>query len=211
MVTIELQTGAVAALAAQVAALAPAATGGLVGRAAVNVYRSHFDALESRPNRHGWPKTHFWSQARRSTNYAAAPDGAQININQVGVAQRLRGGPLVPTGGRRMLTIPACAEAYGRRAGEFSSLVLRMIKTSKGLRPALAEARATEFRKTKKGLAPVASRIGKVFFWLVPYAVQKPDPGVLPPDSTVLEAIRVALAGRLADLQRRPRPAGRVT
>ncbi len=74
----------------------------VAGRSVANILRSHFRALEQRPQKDGWwkelhpgqwPKTHFWSAVRNATRNPV-PDGstdAVVSINHVGFAQRLRG------------------------------------------------------------------------------------------------------------------------
>ena len=89
-----------------------------------------------------------------------------------------------------MLTIPACAAAYGQRAGRFAGL-LHVEKRGSTL--ALVE-NARSSVKTKGR----AEGGGRVMYWLVPSVYQQPDPGVLPTMVAYEQAILAALADKLS-------------
>lgn len=172
-------------------------------RAGANVVMENFAEREQQPNKNNWPKTHFYSQASKATNYKVLSDSdAEINISgPAGIGQRYRGGVINKKEHR--LTIPAAPEFYGHRAGEFHNLVIKVLGRKNGkLVMALVTATATniEFSKHKRKdgtrkITPTSTTLGgKVAYWLVNSVKQDPDPGVLP-DIQELRA-KVLQAGR---------------
>ena len=172
---------------AQLEQISPAGVNPVIGRAGVNLLRDHFRNLESsRPNRLGGPRTHFYNQAARSTHFVTLPDSVALSVNQVGIRQRFQGGEIRPRNSK-YLTIPAIAEAYGKRAREFNNLRFVMLKNG----PALVEAEATQISIGKKGVKNKGSVGGRVLYWLRRKVTQKADPSVLPSP----EAIRATALG----------------
>lgn len=153
-----------------------------VGRSVVNRVQAHFFKLDQeRPNALGGKRTHFYSSAAKSTQFTASADQAVVSINELGIRQRLEGGPIAPVRGK-YLTIPAIAEAYGKRAREFSNLHLIY---RRGEPIALVEGQATTVKHGKKGYKATGAVGGKVFFWLRKSVMQKADRGVLPSDEAI--------------------------
>ena len=171
-----------------------------IGRAVVQLVQQHFLRLNrSRANPLGGPRSNFYAQAAQNTRYDVLTDGVLVSVSQVGIRQRLEGGEIVPRN-VKYLTLPAIAEAYGKRAREFPNLSIMWRRIAGETRPvALVEAtRPTRGVKTD-------SAGGKIFFWLVKSVTQKADPSVIPTDQeladTAVEAARVyfrALLGRIA-------------
>ncbi len=162
----------------------------VIGRAVVRLVQEHFLRLNrSRPNQLGGPRTNFYAQAARNTRFQVTARGVKLSVDQVGIRQRLQGGPILPRHAAH-LTLPAIAQAYGRRAGDFRQLELLWRRIGGQTRAvALVEAAA----KSPRVRGPAtASAGGKVLFWLVRSVTQKPDPSVLPTDQ---EMIDVASAG----------------
>jgi len=165
-----------------------------IGRAVVRLVQQHFLRLNaSRANPLGGPRSNFYAQAARSTRYDVLTDGVIVSVSQVGIRQRLEGGEIVPRN-VKYLTIPAIAEAYGKRAREFPNLVI-MWRRIAGERRAIAlvEAPATKLefgKKRKDGTRGVKTDSvgGKIFFWLVKSVTQKPDPTLLPSDQEMIDA-----------------------
>lgn len=146
----------------------------------------HLTVLDAeRPNELGGRRTHFYAKAGKSTSYQITDTGATVSINSVGIAQRYFGGEIRPGPGKKYLTIPARAEAHGRRAGEFNNLQLLFGRNGPY---ALAEREYTSFtvRKWGKGenrkskIQNRQSHGGGIFYWLVKSVSQQPDPSVLP-------------------------------
>lgn len=167
-----------------------------IGEAAADLTRSHFAYLNgSRANKLGGARTNFYAQAVRSTNYRLDPDGATVQVNMLGIAQRYYGGEIRPLPPRKYLTIPACAEAYAKRASAFSGL-LHVQKY--GSRLALVENTRSDISRTKSGkVRNRGTKGGRVFYWLVPSVYQQPDPGVLPTRVAYEQAIISALTNLL--------------
>lgn len=172
----------------------------VMARVGENFLRDWFIALDAqRPNALGGDRTHFYSSTGQGVTSERIPDGVRFSINQLGIRQRYQGGVIEPTGGKRYLTIPAIAEAYGRRAGEFSNLRLVFRRRDGQVRAvALEEAPATEVNLGKRGqrkkdnsdVYSFAQKTGgRIYFWLVPRVVQQPDPSVMPSEADFAEAV----------------------
>lgn len=172
------------------------------GRAVANRLRDHFLALQqARPNKQGFPRSNFWAAARRSVQNPQ-PSGAAtvtVAINHVGVALRRFGGVVRPRTAR-MLTLPATAEAYNKRAKEFSNLRFAFALDEDGnRRPALVEAENSPVRfgrPRKDGSRRVdrgVTRGGQVFYWLVRQTKHTADPSVLPTDAQMAQAAVAAI------------------
>ncbi|MBI4027887.1 MAG: hypothetical protein HY360_23080 [Verrucomicrobia bacterium] len=173
------------------------------GRALVNTLRAHFFRLDrERANQLGGKRTHFYGQVARSVQDPRL-DGDTINvsINHIGIAQRYFGGEITPKKAK-YLTIPARAEAYGKRAREFDDL---QILFGRGGPVALVQREQLEItlgRKRKKGDRKVETEEivgGGIFYWLVKSVTQKPDPTILPPENELLADARAAA---LAEINR---------
>ncbi|MDD2763485.1 MAG: hypothetical protein PHE83_05865 [Opitutaceae bacterium] len=177
----------------------------IIGRSGVNTIREHLFGLnQTRPNALGGPRTNFYAAAARGTHFDVAADGAQISINQVGIAQRYFGGAISPRKAK-YLTIPARAEAYGKRAGEFPDLVVLW-----GRHGPYALARAAQsavsFRRGRDGrykLIKGGARGGEVLFWLVKSATQPPDETVLPSDEAMRDQLDRDVGSYVQRLHRR--------
>jgi len=151
-----------------------------IGTAVVDLFQQNFRSLPS--NAQGFPSSGFWAGAARSTNYLVLADSVVINVDKQGVRQRLQGGTILPTGGKKYLTVARHPESYGKRAREFSNLKFSIVP---GYGPALVAQRAvaTEIasKRGNKGLKAVASLLGLVvMFQLIRRAFQKPNPKVIP-------------------------------
>lgn len=163
----------------------------VMGRAVTNVVMAHFYRLNAeRENKLGGKRTNFYSKAAKSTSYKVFDNGAMVSVAKLGIRQRLEGGTILPK--KKYLTIPVVAEAYGRRAREFSNLVVGRDEHG---RLALVEAESVTIKKSRKKkdkgkLVAGEKRGGKVMYLLVPKVVQRADPTVLPTlDAMVAAAI----------------------
>jgi hypothetical protein len=169
----------------------------VAGRAVINALRAHFDRLDQeRPNALGGRRTHFYRQVAHSIQQPRTEgENVVISINHVGAAQRFFGGTIRPVNAK-YLTIPARAEAYGKRAGEFKDL--EVLWSWRQRRPiALIQRSQTRMttarRKGEKRVLRGEEFGGGVFFWLVKAVTQKADPTVLPPEETVSAAVTPAI------------------
>lgn len=156
-----------------------------MGQGASNHIRKWFRTRnQTHPNQLGGRRTNFWAACARSTSYISRPGMATILIAKVGFAQRLHGGPIQARNGK-YLTIPANAEAYGRRARDMN-LRFGFAENKYGnLMPALLKI-AADKRKRRKG--EKAAKLGDVMFWLTPRVFQRADPSVLPPAQEITDA-----------------------
>lgn len=135
---------------------------------------------------------------------ATQPDAIEASPNQVilklpraAFARAFGDVNILPA--NKYLTIPACAEAYGRRAGTFNNLTFGYAYDAKlGIwRKALVEAKATKVsfgRARKDGTRQVkafSSSTGlTAIYWLVAGVHQKQDRSLLPSDEAIVAAAR---------------------
>lgn len=159
-----------------------------MGRGAANRIRSHLvDLNASRPNRLGGRRTNFWNQAAQSTHQDSVPGEITVSISKQGFRQRYEGGRIRAVNAK-LLTIPATAEAHGRRASEFPDLHFAIL----GGRLALIRNRQTRLRRVggrRPGFRAASSTTGlEVLFWLKKEVNQRPDPSVLPTDDQIVAA-----------------------
>jgi len=167
-------------------AVAPERIKPVVGRSAVNTIRTHlFGVNASRPNALGGTRTNFYASAARGTSFTVVDDGVVVSISNVGIRQRILGGTIRPRTAK-FLTIPATAEAHGKRASEFDDLVV--VFGAGGQPIALAHAL---FRRSRTQLSALPARLrigttrtvgqhGGIVFWLKRSVTQQGDPTVLP-------------------------------
>ena len=176
--------------------------GPIIGRSANNTIREHLFGLNSsRPNALGGSRTNYYAQAARATQFQVEGESVIVSINQIGIAQRYFGGTIKPKKAK-YLTIPARAEAHGKRAGEFNDLV---VVFGRGGQPiGLARAWQTKIGQNKSGQT-VSRGIagGEILFWLVKEVTQQADKSVLPEDGTMTEAINRDVASYLDRITQR--------
>jgi hypothetical protein len=197
-ITINVRDTATPVVSGVLEGLAPEKINPVLGRAAVNLTRNHLFRLNGeRANRLGGKRTNFYAQAARGTSFELTPTGFVQSVNQVGIGQRYFGGTITPKGGKKYLTIPMRAEAYGKRAGEFNNLRFAMVP---GIGPALVETEATSLRKTRSKKGGVSTTRfksagevgGGVMFRLVRKVTQQADPSVMPAREDYVGAMNAA-------------------
>lgn len=188
----ELQTGLDAGQ------IAPA-----IGRAEVILFQKWY--LSKPNNKQGFPSTGMWAQFARATNFMVLAAAVLISTNHIAARQRYQGGDIKPTGDRKYLTIPARAEAYGKRAREFDDLKLAFRREGSAVRAwalVTADKTSIDLKKMRQKGATVSDYAtreygGAVMFWLVKIVHQQPDPSVIPPDEMIfavaLETIEAAV------------------
>ena len=171
----------------------------VMATAGANLVRDHFAALAGSNHNPYGVKSTFWARMRRGTRAEANATKGEVAM-PAEAGHRYFGGTIRPTAGRKYLTIPARAEAYGRSAREFD--FLEVLYNSRGP-VALVDKARVEVVRTKSGRskrdkesgAPLTQDApgGLVFFWLVRSATQRADPSVLPTDAALKEAAVDAL------------------
>lgn len=181
-INIKVQDGGTPYLRAVARAADPKTLKPIVGRSATNTIREHlFGMNQSRPNQLGGPRTQFYAQAARSTQFTDVDGGVVISINQVGIAQRYYGGVIRPKNAK-YLTIPASPLAHGKRAREFAGLVvLYSIFTKQPYALAIGAVAYQDGKRVKN----LSKRAGEIVFWLKKSVNQEPDPTVLPYDELI--------------------------
>lgn len=168
-------------------AVSPKRIAGELGPRLTKLVQGNF--LKQPRNKNDWPTTNFYPRAAKATNWQADDQALHIIVNQIGIRQRFYGGEIKPVNAKA-LTFPAAPDAYGKRASEFSNLVIRFIldPASGKMRPALVEKPGTVKvklgRKKKDGSrtsTPVSTSTGLVpLFWLASGALQSPNPAIIP-------------------------------
>lgn len=161
----------------------------LVGRMAVNAFGANFDNKNLIPNAIGGPRTNYYSDAGKSTNFKVNGDTVTITVAQVGIALHYYGGTITPgktnsylgNGTTKYLTIPARPECHGKRASDFPDMVVLWGK--KG--PYGLGMIAKGFFGTAQG-----KPISTVYFWLVKSATIAPDPTIVPSQEALIDPIR---------------------
>jgi hypothetical protein len=178
--------------------LQPAQINPIVGRSAQQSYKTHlFGVDQSRANKLGGKRTHFFASAARGTSFKVAGDEVVVSIASVGIRQRYFGGTIKPK--KKYLTIPAIPEAHGKRASEFTGLSFAIVPdpASGRNRAALVQGARTliRTRRTSRGVRVFAAgeQAQRVIFWLVKSVTQQPDPTILPyPEQVATKALEAA-------------------
>jgi hypothetical protein len=132
------------------------------------------------PNKLGAPSTGYWESAAQGTSSRLVSDTtANVSVNQVGIRLHLLGGTVRPVT-RKYLTIPAIAEAHGKRATEIPGLFV--LRNKAGFPCALARHEPGHGKSDFEGVV--------IYFWLVKSAKHRPDPTVLPSTAVLGQALR---------------------
>jgi hypothetical protein len=161
---IEIEDNATPGLIALQGRVSPQRMAAELGPRCTRLVQRHL--RQNGPNKKGWPTTNFWPRAAKATNWQEGAGFVDIVTNQIGVRQRLLGGPIKPVNAGA-LTIPIAPEAYGRRASEFADAFIA--HTAKGA-----------FIVVKEGKGKEAKL--KFLFFLAKGVNQEPDPDVMPTD-----------------------------
>jgi len=158
-----------------------------VSRRAAETARRHVRTIA--PGRHatadglGARRTGFLERAAGSIEPAADSKAAYLEIPRSFGLQRAFGPVLiVPRRGGKYLTIPATAEAYGRRAGEIAGLVFKIL----GRHRALVMMRG--------------ARDFQVYYWLVRSVTQPQDRLLMPSEFDFALAAEKAAEDLIRDL-----------
>ena len=159
-----------------------------IGARATELTKNHLVAIaQSRhatAQRLGAVPTGFWGQGADKTSFTANEEGATVSIRQPGIGRAFHDVTIEPGAGKKYLTLPAIAEAYGKVARTVPDLTM-MIRWKEGQRRAVALAQVSGKGK---------ERTETVWYWLVKSVRQKQD-RTLPPSGeeyrlTALTAVR---------------------
>lgn len=147
-----------------------------IGARATELTRNHLVAIaQSRhatAERLGASPTGFWGQGVEKTTFTADEKGATVSIRQPGVGRAFHDVTTEPGAGKKYLTLPAIAEAYGKVARSVPDLTA-MIRWKDGQRRAVALAKVSGKGKERTETA---------WYWLVKSVRQKQDRTLLPSD-----------------------------
>jgi len=159
------------------------------------------------PNRRGWPSTGFYHGAALGTTWESTPEGIAIlidNENAPGAMKfRFHGGTISMKD--KLLTIPARAEFYGHRAGEFSNLRFVMFKS--GAKALVIGTGGTDRLNAMTWKTGRGTRTGTgartammIAYWLVESVTQDGNPDVVPSQDaykeTAIQAVVELIASR---------------
>lgn len=203
MIRIKLRDGLSPALRRLVAQAQSPSLMQAAGQHVVVLLRQHFrHAEQTRPNRHGWPRQHFWAQFAR--RIALGPTTAsrtvvQIQDPQGALQHKITGGTIRPKRGRA-LAIPLTGEAYRRGAkaripDAFPDAFVLRTATGAWIVRARYQTRGTGRKRSG-----VKGQRLEFLFRLVPQVTHAPDPQALP---TADQLRTAAVAGVRAWLARR--------
>jgi hypothetical protein len=194
-VTIDVSDHATPVVRAIGRALAPERLNPVVGKAAVNAFRaSLFEANRTKPNALGGTRTNFYQKAGGNVHFDDVGDGVLISVNALGIRQRVLGGTIKPKTAK-FLTIPARAEAHGKRAREFGEdLVVvfgsggRPIGLARRWKTTLS-VRRDKTTGSRIGMSKKSEVGGEILFWLVKSVTQRGDPSIMPTEAALSAAI----------------------
>jgi hypothetical protein len=175
--TLQIQDLATPKIRAILATLSPAQRRSLLqrlGKELEKQLKAHFLKREGEPNKHGWPRSHFWNREVRDKTALreVTADRAVVGIDSAPFRFKVTGGTIRPGPGRKMLAIPTRAEAYG---------VLPRANTIPGI--FLVHTGGRLYLAAKDGSAL------RIYWRLVPYVTQAPDPRALPPTDQLQAAL----------------------
>lgn len=146
----------------------------LIGVDVSAAVRKHLYARDAKPNRMGGRKTHYYRSAGDSVNHEITATGAAVNVDHIGIRQRLDGGVITPKTAKA-LTIPVSARAHGKRAREFSDTFI-LDKSGSG---------------DPDTVGVIVQDLGDgqldALYVLRTRVDQSPDPTVMPSDRTIVE------------------------
>jgi hypothetical protein len=179
----------------------------IVGYEGQRTVREHLQGLdETRANRMGGTRSHYYGSARKATEYFIEGEDVVISVAQVGMRLHFYGGTVeagknssYATGSpTKYLTIPAAPEAYGRRASDFPDLIIVWGRGGKPVGLAIAEEANLGSLYMAVTRSPMLTKRpkttpGKVMFWLKERVTMQADRSVLPTEDELGENI----AGRL--------------
>jgi hypothetical protein len=143
-----------------------------IGASVSELAVTHLARRDQAGNKNGWPRTHFWEGIARGVRDKVDPNGVTI-VFPYPMRAKVLGATIVPVRSK-YLTIPMNAEAYGKRAREFSGLKFAVV-------PGIGAALVTD--------TPEAV----LMYRLVRRAVLPPDPHALPAEGDIAAAARRAL------------------
>lgn len=152
------------------------------------------DALGATPTGH-------LERAAESVTSAFDDDGATITVTSPGITRAFDDLTITPGPGKKYLTIPATAEAYGKRAGAFNDLRLAIFRKDGAYLLALVKADQSslatressgfgiESQRARGSAAPLkAAQRPPVYYWLKQSVTQKQDRSLLPSDALLMKA-----------------------
>lgn len=132
---------------------------------------------EANPNKKGWPRQHFWNRIAKRTAFDPSKTtsaSATIAVADPALSAKIDGATIKPTEGRKALSIPLQADAYG-------------VQPRSGIIPGLFVFRVPEMEAAYL-VAEENKRL--VFYYrLVPQAVVPKDPQALPPQADLGRAL----------------------
>lgn len=142
--------------------------------------RDHFGKREAEPNKTGWPRQHFWDQIRSATAVSRVDEqSATITINDPRFNQKFYGGTIKPGAGKKYLTLPAIAAAYGSPATAHKLTPIFRYLGGERRAVALAEVKGKGRERTET-----------VWYWLVKSVTQNKDERALPDRDQFAGALR---------------------
>lgn len=177
-----------------------------VGAAATEFTKGRI--LEQPDNKQGWPSQDFYGKAARGTSYTTTQDGVRILVDNPDAPGAMKhaynrgeAGKIYIYANGKLLSVPARAEFYGHKAGEFDNL--KFVPFKSGAR-ALVIGDAGTVRIGKRGGSVTkgtgARSAAMVAYWLVDSVEQDARPTMIPSKDEYIVVIEAAVWDGLAQL-----------
>ncbi len=152
-------------------------------------YVSNLDQHKT-ANRLGAKSTRHHKKAARSIESEADAEAATLRIPRAtGLGRAFYDFELVPGAGKKFLTIPAMAETYGKRAGEFGQDAFRFVSFAK---------------KHFALLWKDGPNKGKVAYWLKKKVKISQDRSLMPSEEVMIKLSRRMINSYVQDVAARP-------
>lgn len=202
-----VKSTAAPALARLVAYLVGSALRRHVGKAVTVFTQAHLRSLL--PNKMGWPSQRFYQKCADGTAYEVTEDGVRVTIDNPEAPGALKhqynrgqSGTTTISMKDKLLTIPARAEFYGHRAGEFANLrYVQFASGAKALVIGRGGAELVNFATGKSSSKGIGARSAMmVAYWLAESVTQQAKPEVLPTRESYMNVVHAALNEGIAQL-----------
>lgn len=139
----------------------------------------------------GATPTGHLERAAESVHSTSDESGATVSITSPGISRAFEDITIKPGAGKKFLTIPATAEAYGKRAGAFNDLRLAFFKNGLLALVKADQSRLSDRKASGYGIESKAAKTNvrpPVYFWLKKSVFQKQDRTLLPSDKLIQSA-----------------------
>ncbi len=179
----------------------------VMGHAVALLWKKHLvEYSENNPNLLGGKRTFFYRDAALSARSEATQSSAVVTVSQTGIKLQFYGGTVEPGKNTSSysgkptskLSIPAVAEAHGKRASEFDLIALwghngPYALAERITRRALGNKKPKKLKKDETTYITPGGKLkgatgGRIMFWLADSATIKPHPEIIPDEAAITTA-----------------------